>query len=96
MQRLNGRVEILRYLGIRSRTTLRKWRALGLPIHRTPTGRVFAVCEELNAWRRPSRLRNGVTREHRGGRNADSPTAFMRRLLDTPAREKGRIAESKR
>jgi hypothetical protein len=96
MQRLNGRVAILRYLGIRSRTNLRKWRTLGLPIHRTPTGRVFALCAEIDTWRRPSGLRNGVTREHRGGQDADSLTAFMRRLMDTPVREKGRAAAGKR
>jgi hypothetical protein len=96
MQRLNGRVEILRYLGIRSRTTLRKWCALGLPLHRTPTGRIFALCVELDAWRRLPGFRNGVTREHRGGQKADSLSAFMRHLLDTPVREKGRTAEGKR
>ena len=52
MQRLNGRVEILRYLGIRSRSPLRGWRTLGLLVYQTPTGRVFAVCAELDALRR--------------------------------------------
>jgi hypothetical protein len=96
MQRLNGRVAILRYLGIRSRTTLRKWRTLGLPVYQTPTGRVFALCAEIDAWRRPPGLRKGVTRERRGGQKAGSLTAFMRGLLDAPVKDKGRTAESKR
>ena len=96
MQRLNGRVEILRYLGIRSRATLRKWRTLGLPVWNTPTGRLFAVREELDAWRRPPGLRKGITREHRGGQNGDSLTEFMRRLLDAPAKDKSRTEAGKR
>jgi hypothetical protein len=82
MQRLNGGVEALCYLGIRSRTTLRKWRTLGLPVHQTPTGRVFAVCAELDAWRRPAGLRKGAMREHRGGQTVDSLSEFVRCLRD--------------
>jgi hypothetical protein len=94
MQRLNGRVAIMHYLDVRNRATFRRWRRLGLPVYQTPTGRLFAVREELNAWQHPPRI--GARSEHRGERTADSLTTFMQRLLDTPAREKGRTAESKR
>ena len=80
MQRLNGRVEILRYLGIRSRTTLRKWCALGLPIHRTPTGRVFALCVEVDAWRRPPGLRTGAKPERGGDHSRDTLTERLTRV----------------
>lgn len=96
MQRLNGRVEIMRYLAIQGRTTLRTWRRLGLPVYQTPTGRIFAVCVELDTWRRPPGLRKGVTRDRRGGQKADTLTEFMRRLQATPAKDKSRTAESKR
>jgi hypothetical protein len=92
MQRLNGRVAIMHYLGVRNRATFRRWRRLGLPVYQTPTGRLFAVREESNAWQRPARI--GAKPEQRGGRSADSLTAFIRRLLDTPARDKSRTAES--
>ena len=94
MKRLNWRVAIMHCFGVRNRATFRRWRRLGLPVYQTPTGRLFAVREELNAWRRLPRI--GVKPEQRRRRNTDSLTAFMRRLLDTPARDKGRTAESKR
>ena len=94
MQRLNGGVAIIHYLGVRNRATFRRWRRLGLPIYQTPTGRLFAVREELNAWKRPPRI--GGKAEQRGGRNTDSLTGFMRRLMDTPTMSKNRAGESKR
>jgi len=82
MQRLNGRVEILRYLGIRSRTTLRKWCALGLPIHRTPTGRVFALCAEVDGWRRPPGLRRGIKQERPRSQTRANLSDFIRCKVD--------------
>ena len=90
MRRLNGRVEIMRYLSIRSRTTLRKWRRLGPPVYQTPTGRVFAVCEELNAWRRPAGLRTEGKLGHRRGQNAPILSDFIRRKVDAGAAGKTR------
>jgi|WetSurMetagenome_2_1015567.scaffolds.fasta_scaffold466336_1 hypothetical protein len=94
MQRLNGRVAIMHYLGVRNRAFFRRWRRLGLPVYQAPTDRPFAVREELNAWQRPPHI--GARSEHRGERTADGLTPFMRRLLDTLAQNKGRTDESKR
>ena len=96
MERLNGEAEILRYLGIRSGTALRRWRAHGLPVYTTPTGRLFAVGEELNTWRRPPRLpgfRKGGEQEPRRGQEVDAWSAFLKRATSTrPARKTGRLA----
>ena len=93
MRRLNGQVEILRYLDISSWTTLRRWRRLGLPVYTTPTGQLFAVCEELKAWRRLPRLpgyRKGGEQDPRRGQEVDAWSDFLKRATATkPARKTG-------
>jgi hypothetical protein len=92
--RLNGRREVMAYLSIRSRTTLRKYRQLGLPMHESPTGRLYALSEDLDRWERPPRFGRVANRGHQGAQDGGTRAEnaeylkLLKRLLGprTPGR----------
>ena len=49
-ERLIGQKAIMQYIGIFSQPTWVRYKRLGLPLQRTPGGRVLALTSELNAW----------------------------------------------
>ena len=67
--RLNGRREIMSYLGIRGFPTWYRLLKQGLPIHRTPSNRPFALTRELDRFEASSNRqipRNIYGRDRRG------------------------------
>ena len=93
--RLNRSREIMAYLSIGSRTTLRKYRRLGLPLHESPTGQLFALTEELDKWERTPRFGQRANGGRLRSQNGDSRTGNnlkdMKRIMRMlAARTRGR------